>query len=85
MTAECGVVWKFRVWSPALSNDAFPYGVENYFRPAMQIQFLHDVTAMGLHRVRAQIVGGGEKGYQNGGEVVQGTARTGSKNIRETG
>jgi len=68
-----------------LSDDALPYCMENHFRPAVEVQFLHDVTAMGLHRVRAQIVGGGEKGYQNGGEVVQGTARTGSKNIRETG
>src|ERR1035437_4497279 len=38
-----------------LSDDAFPYCVENHFRPAVEVQFLHDVTAMCLHRVQTQI------------------------------
>ena len=38
-----------------ISNDAFPYCVENQFRPAVEVQFLHNMSAMCLHGVQAQI------------------------------
>ena len=40
---------------PALTDNALADGIQNDLRPAVQIQLLHDIPAVRLHRVQAQV------------------------------